>query len=227
MYRGDRIYVRHPRSGQRRRKCGCPFGGTCRSRGKGRIKSEWPPSENLRKVILFYRFLLKCFNCNYVLYLSRYGHHVTLVSYYLCYDPVTIKRIFERLRNFDKAPNTVSVEPPPSFVVNDKSRRSVILLVLIDASGPIFSTRNLWWTGCTRSRASAIWRRDTIRAEQMAKPSCRHPALPRWLRSTLRTAWRRRWGRAGPSPRSSTTRSSERRHPGKYFPHPFSHDDVR
>ena len=39
--------------------------------------------------------------------LFRYGHHVSLVSYYLCYDLVVINRIFERLRNFDDAPKTV------------------------------------------------------------------------------------------------------------------------
>ncbi|XP_046442177.1 phosphoglucomutase-2-like [Daphnia pulex] len=36
----------------------------------------------------------------------KYGHHVSLVSYYLCYDPVVINRIFERLRNFENAPKT-------------------------------------------------------------------------------------------------------------------------
>ncbi|KAF7236600.1 Glucose 1,6-bisphosphate synthase [Varanus komodoensis] len=34
-----------------------------------------------------------------------YGCHISRTSYFLCYDPATIKRIFERLRNFD-LPNT-------------------------------------------------------------------------------------------------------------------------
>lgn len=36
----------------------------------------------------------------------RYGYHVTINSYFLCYDPPTITRIFERLRNFCDAPKT-------------------------------------------------------------------------------------------------------------------------
>nr|XP_054507088.1 glucose 1,6-bisphosphate synthase isoform X2 [Agelaius phoeniceus] len=30
-----------------------------------------------------------------------YGYHISKTSYFLCYDPATIKRIFERLRNFE------------------------------------------------------------------------------------------------------------------------------
>jgi len=30
-----------------------------------------------------------------------YGYHIGFVSYYLCYDPAVIHRIFQRLRNFD------------------------------------------------------------------------------------------------------------------------------
>lgn len=32
---------------------------------------------------------------------ETYGYHISKTSYFLCYDPPTIKRIFERLRNFD------------------------------------------------------------------------------------------------------------------------------
>ncbi|XP_063162075.1 glucose 1,6-bisphosphate synthase [Candoia aspera] len=32
---------------------------------------------------------------------KTYGYHLSKTSYFLCYDPPTIKRIFERLRNFD------------------------------------------------------------------------------------------------------------------------------
>lgn len=35
-----------------------------------------------------------------------YGYHTCLNSYFICHDHEKIKRIFERLRNFD-APNTV------------------------------------------------------------------------------------------------------------------------
>ncbi|XP_053312605.1 glucose 1,6-bisphosphate synthase [Spea bombifrons] len=31
---------------------------------------------------------------------ERYGYHIAKTSYFLCYDPATIKRIFERLRNY-------------------------------------------------------------------------------------------------------------------------------
>lgn len=38
---------------------------------------------------------------------KRYGYHCTNCSYFLCYDPETIKRIFERLRHFqDGKPKT-------------------------------------------------------------------------------------------------------------------------
>lgn len=32
---------------------------------------------------------------------ETYGYHMSKTSYFLCYDPPTIKNIFERLRNFD------------------------------------------------------------------------------------------------------------------------------
>ncbi|KFQ60202.1 Glucose 1,6-bisphosphate synthase, partial [Pelecanus crispus] len=32
---------------------------------------------------------------------ETYGYHISKTSYFLCYDPPTIKRIFEKLRNFD------------------------------------------------------------------------------------------------------------------------------
>ncbi|XP_072780474.1 glucose 1,6-bisphosphate synthase isoform X5 [Taeniopygia guttata] len=32
---------------------------------------------------------------------EMYGYHISKTSYFLCYEPPTIKRIFERLRNFD------------------------------------------------------------------------------------------------------------------------------
>uniref|UniRef100_A0A8C3U073 Phosphoglucomutase 2 like 1 n=1 Tax=Catharus ustulatus TaxID=91951 RepID=A0A8C3U073_CATUS len=32
---------------------------------------------------------------------ETYGYHISKTSYFLCYDPPTIKRIFERLRNFE------------------------------------------------------------------------------------------------------------------------------
>nr|XP_060460385.1 glucose 1,6-bisphosphate synthase [Panthera onca] len=32
---------------------------------------------------------------------EKYGYHISKTSYFLCYDPITIKSIFERLRNFD------------------------------------------------------------------------------------------------------------------------------
>ena len=31
----------------------------------------------------------------------KYGHHISSNSYFLCYDPPTIKRMFDRLRNFN------------------------------------------------------------------------------------------------------------------------------
>lgn len=45
----------------------------------------------------------------------KYGQHVTLNSYYLCYDPITISRIFERLRNFENEPKTY-----PKSLMNGK-----------------------------------------------------------------------------------------------------------
>ncbi|KAG5899899.1 hypothetical protein JTB14_002451 [Gonioctena quinquepunctata] len=45
---------------------------------------------------------------------SNYGHHVSLNSYYICHDPVTIERIFERIRNFS-GENTY-----PQGILNNK-----------------------------------------------------------------------------------------------------------
>lgn len=39
---------------------------------------------------------------------DTYGYHFTINSYYLCYEPKTIKKIFERIRNFKEAADTVS-----------------------------------------------------------------------------------------------------------------------
>lgn len=39
---------------------------------------------------------------------DKYGYHYTNNSYYLCYDPVLVAKIFNRIRNFDGKPNTVS-----------------------------------------------------------------------------------------------------------------------
>lgn len=41
---------------------------------------------------------------------ERYGFHYTSNSYFLCYEPDIIAKIFERIRNFQHAPNTVSDE---------------------------------------------------------------------------------------------------------------------
>lgn len=38
---------------------------------------------------------------------ERYGFHYTSNSYFLCYEPDVITKIFERIRNFQHAPNTV------------------------------------------------------------------------------------------------------------------------
>lgn len=38
---------------------------------------------------------------------ERYGYHYTNNSYYLCYEQEIIEKIFERIRNFQKASNTV------------------------------------------------------------------------------------------------------------------------
>ena len=41
---------------------------------------------------------------------KQYGYHVSLNSYYICHEQSTIKKIFERLRNF-YGPNTVRIFP--------------------------------------------------------------------------------------------------------------------
>lgn len=45
---------------------------------------------------------------------SRYGHHVSSNSYYICHDPAVIKKIFEKIRNF-RGPNTY-----PEGILNNK-----------------------------------------------------------------------------------------------------------
>ena len=37
---------------------------------------------------------------------QKYGYHYTMTSYYLCYEPKTIVKIFERIRNLN-GPNEV------------------------------------------------------------------------------------------------------------------------
>ncbi|XP_055375651.1 glucose 1,6-bisphosphate synthase [Condylostylus longicornis] len=37
---------------------------------------------------------------------KKYGFHYTITSYLFCYDPKTIKSIFERIRNFDNKPDS-------------------------------------------------------------------------------------------------------------------------
>lgn len=39
---------------------------------------------------------------------THYGFHYTSNSYFLCYEPDVIVKIFERIRNFQRAPNTAS-----------------------------------------------------------------------------------------------------------------------
>lgn len=41
------------------------------------------------------------FQLKKIIFSCRYGYHISKTSYFLCYDPPTIKRIFEKLRNFD------------------------------------------------------------------------------------------------------------------------------
>jgi len=48
--------------------------------------------------------------------LYRYGYHTGFVSYYLCYDPTVIQRIFKRLRHFDGTERSVRVRQ--SILIN-------------------------------------------------------------------------------------------------------------
>lgn len=38
----------------------------------------------------------------------RYGFHVSHNSYYLCYEPITINKVFENIRNFPGNNGSVS-----------------------------------------------------------------------------------------------------------------------
>lgn len=48
-----------------------------------------------------------------------YGFHYTSNSYFLCYEPDVITKIFERIRNFQQAPNTVRIIYHVSFILNE------------------------------------------------------------------------------------------------------------
>lgn len=50
---------------------------------------------------------------------QTYGFHYTSNSYFLCYEPDVITKIFERIRNFQQAPNTVRIIHHVSFILND------------------------------------------------------------------------------------------------------------
>lgn len=41
---------------------------------------------------------------------ERYGFHYTSNSYFICYDAEVIAKIFERIRNFQRAPDTVCIK---------------------------------------------------------------------------------------------------------------------
>ena len=59
---------------------------------------------------------------------NKYGYHVAFVSYYLCYEPVVIQRIFNRLRNFHGAEQTVRTSI--SLVQHQFSDRKTIRVIL-------------------------------------------------------------------------------------------------
>lgn len=40
---------------------------------------------------------------------EKYGYHYTKNSYFLCYEPPVVKRIFERIRNFQQTSDSVSI----------------------------------------------------------------------------------------------------------------------
>lgn len=40
---------------------------------------------------------------------KQYGYHYTNNSYFICHEPDTIIKIFERIRNFQNAQNTVRI----------------------------------------------------------------------------------------------------------------------
>jgi phosphomannomutase len=44
---------------------------------------------------------------------AKYGYHYNVNSYYLCYEPITIKRIFERIFHYD--PKQKQINYPTSF----------------------------------------------------------------------------------------------------------------
>ena len=56
----------------------------------------------------------------------RYGHHVSNNSYFLCYDPPTIKKMFDRLRDYEGS-GTVS-NGALSLAPIDKSHNKWVLL---------------------------------------------------------------------------------------------------
>lgn len=62
---------------------------------------------------------------------ERYGFHYTSNSYFLCYEPDIIAKIFERIRNFQQAPNTVSLMFSFSVSISRLSPSSECMYILI------------------------------------------------------------------------------------------------
>lgn len=58
---------------------------------------------------------------------ERYGFHSTSNSYFLCYEPDIIVKIFERIRNFQHAPNTAS---PSIFSEKSNAKKTTPFSIL-------------------------------------------------------------------------------------------------
>lgn len=58
---------------------------------------------------------------------QKYGYHYTKNSYFLCYEPPVVAKIFERIRNFQQTSNSVSSTPVHS--VDENSLWSLSLTV--------------------------------------------------------------------------------------------------
>jgi len=67
---------------------------------------------------------------------KRYGYFLTSNSYFLCYDPPTIDRIFSRLRNYDGACTDRSRPSYPKTIANLTITGVRDLTIGFDTSNP-------------------------------------------------------------------------------------------
>lgn len=121
---------------------------------------------------------------------ERYGFHYTSNSYFLCYEADVIAKIFERIRNFQQAPNTVNhflsicrhfqVEMTKNVTFHFFSLQNYHFFHYV------FSTRLMFSMGNIRFQRYATWQLALIHAKKMENRCYRQVKAVKWSRLLLK-----------------------------------------